>query len=53
MVVTLRSGRELENIKENDKMKNEKEKKAETREETKLGSLELVEETEKDEVQTE
>ena len=46
MVVTLRSGRELESIKEEQK-KTEKEEKEETGEETKLSSSELVEETEK------
>ena len=53
MVVTLRSGRELESRKENGKRMIDKEKKAETGEETKLGSSELVEETEKEEMQTE
>ena len=53
MAVTLRSGRELESSSKNKKRKTEKEKKAETGEETKLGSSKLVEETEKEEVQTE
>ena len=53
MAVTLRSGKELESIKENEKRKIEKENKAKAGEETKLGSSELVEETEKEEVQTE
>ena len=39
-------------IKENEKRKTEKEKKAETGEETKLGNSELVKETKKEEVQT-
>ena len=38
MLVTLRSGRELESIKENEKTETDKEKKEETREETKLGN---------------
>ena len=53
MAVTLRSGRELESRKENEKRKTEKEKKEETEEKTKLGSSKLVEETGKEEVQTE
>ena len=43
MVGTLRSGRELESIKEDDKKKTEKEEKEETGEETKLSSSELAE----------
>ena len=50
MVVTSRSGRELENRKEDEHKKTEKEKKEETRKETKFSSLELVEETEKEKV---
>ena len=38
MAVTLRSGRELENIKEDENMKTKKEKKEEIEKEIKLGS---------------
>ena len=44
MVVTLRSGREIENKKEEEKKKTEKEEKEETIKETKLSSSELTEE---------
>ena len=47
MVVTLRSGRELESRKEDEQKKTEKEEKEETGEETKLNSPKLVEEVEK------
>ena len=53
MEVTLRSGRELEKRKEDEKMMNEKDKQAETREETKLDSLEMTKEKRKVKVQTE
>ena len=49
MVVTLRSGREIESRKE-EKKKTEKVKKEETEKVTKLNSLDLAEETEKEEV---
>ena len=51
MVVTLRSGREFENIKEDEKRKTEKEKQAEIEEEIKLGSSEKIEESRKKKVQ--
>ena len=50
---TLRSGREFENIKEDEKMKIEKEKKAEIDEEIKLGSSEKTEESKKKKVRQE
>ena len=53
MVVTLRSGRELESRKEDEQKKTEKTKKEETGEETRLINSELAEETEKEEVQPE
>ena len=53
MVVTLRSGREIESRKEEKKKKTEKEDKEESGKETKLSSLELTEEAMKEEVQTE
>ena len=53
MVVTLRSGRELENIKEDEKMKTKKEKKEEIEKEIKLGSSENTEESRKKKVQQE
>ena len=53
MVVTLRSGREIERRKKKDKKKTEEEEKAETRKKTNLSSSDLAEETEKEEVQTE
>ena len=52
MVVTLRSGGELESRNEDEQKKTEKSKKEETREETKLGSSELAEKIEKKEEQT-
>ena len=52
MVVTMRSGRELESRKEDEQKKTKKEEKEETREKTKLSSSELAEETGKEEVQT-
>ena len=48
MVVTLRSGRELESRKEEKKKKTEKENQEETGKEDKLSSSELVKETEKE-----
>ena len=48
--VALRSGRELEKRKEDKKMMIEKEKQAETGEETKLGSSEMTEEKRKADV---
>ena len=45
MAVTLRSGREFENRKEDEKMKTEKEKQAEIEEEIKLGSSKKIEES--------
>ena len=53
MVVTLRSGREVENRKEEEKKKTEKVEGDETGKENKLSSSDLTEETEKAEVQTE
>ena len=53
MVVTLRNGRELESRKEGEKKNTEKEMKEETGKETELSSLDLVEETEKEEAQLE
>ena len=53
MVVTLRSGRELENIKEDEKMKTKKENKEEIEKEIKLGSSENTEESRKKKVQQE
>ena len=53
MAVTLRSGRELENIKEDEKMKTKKEKKEEIEKEIKLGSSENTEESRKKKVQQE
>ena len=51
MVVTLRSGREVESRKEEEKKKTEKKKKKEeTGKKTKLSSLELTEEIDKEEV---
>ena len=50
MAITLRSGRELEKRKEDEKMMTEKDKQAETREETKLDSLEMTKECRKAEV---
>ena len=47
MVVTLRSGRELESIKQDKHKKTEKTEKEETGEYTRLGNSELVEKTEK------
>ena len=47
MVVTLRSGREIERRKKKDKKKTEEEEKAKTRKKTKLSSSDLAEETEK------
>ena len=44
MAMTLRSGREFENRKEDEKMKTEEEKQEENEEEIKLGSLEKTEE---------
>ena len=52
MVVTLRSGKEIESINE-EKKKTEKVEKEETGKETKLSSSDLAEETEEEEVQTE
>ena len=52
MVVTLRSGREIERKKEEEKKNTEKLKKEETGKETKF-STDLVEEIEKEKVQTE
>ena len=53
MVVTLRSGRKLESRKEKERKKTEKTKEEETGKWDKLSSLELTEETGKEEVQTE
>ena len=53
MVVTLRSSRELKSRKDNEQKKTENIEKEETRKEDKLSSLELDEETEKEEVHTE
>ena len=53
MVVTLRSGRELESRKEEDKRKTEKDEQEETGKEDKLSNSEMVKETEKEEVQIE
>ena len=53
MVVTLRSGREIESRKEEEKKKTEKEGKEETGKETKLSSSELTEEAEKEKVHIE
>ena len=53
MEVTLRSGRELEKRKEYEKMMTEKDKQAETREETKLDNSEMTKERRKAKVQTE
>ena len=53
MVVTLRSGRELESRKDDGNKKTEKEDKEATGKETKLSSSELAIENEKEEVQTE
>ena len=50
MVLTLRSGKEIESRKEEEKKKTEKVKKEETEKGTKLNSLDLAEETEKEEV---
>ena len=52
MVVTLRSGRELEKRKEDEKMMTEKDKQAETGKETKLDNSKMTEERRKVEVQT-
>ena len=52
MVVALRSGRELEIRKEDEHKKTEKTEKEETGKDDNLSSLELAEETEKEEVQT-
>ena len=52
MVVTLRSGREVESRKEEEKKKAEKVEGEETGKENKLSSSDLTEETEKAEVQT-
>ena len=52
MVVTLRSGREIESGKEEEKKKIEKVEKEETGKKTKLSSLDLAEEVEKEKVQT-
>ena len=48
MAVTLRSGREFENRKEDEKRKTEKEKQAEIEEEIKFGSSEKTEESHKE-----
>ena len=53
MVVTLRSDREIESRKEEEEKKTEKVENEETGKETKFNSLDLAEETEKEEVQTE
>ena len=53
MLVTLRSGREIESREEEEKKKTEKEGKEETGKETKLSSLELTEEAEKEKVHIE
>ena len=53
MVVTLRSGRELESRKEDEQKKTKKTEKEETGEETGLSSSELDKETEKEEVKAE
>ena len=53
MVVTLRSGREIESRKEEERKKTEKVKGEKTRKENKLSISDLTEETEKAEVQTE
>ena len=53
MVVTLRSGGEIESRKEEDKKKTKKVEKEETRNETKLNSSNLDEKTKKKEVETE
>ena len=53
MVVTMRSGRELEIKKGDEEKKIEKTKEEEIEKDDKLSSLELVEETEKKEVQSE
>ena len=53
MVVTLRSGREIESKKEEEKKKTEKVEGQETGKENKVSSLDLAEETEKKEVQIE
>ena len=52
MVVTLRSGRELESRKEEEKKKTKKEKQEEIGKEGNLSSSELTKKTEKEEVQT-
>ena len=52
-VATLRCGREIENRKEEEKNKTEKEENEEIGKDTKLSSSELIEEVEKEEVQTE
>ena len=53
MAVTLRSGRELQKGKENEKMMIGKEKQAKTEEETKLDSSEMIEKKRKLKVQQE
>ena len=53
MVLTLRSGRNLERRNEEEHKKIEKTKKEETGKDDKLSSLEVAKETEKEEVQTE
>ena len=53
MVVTLRSGREIESRKEEENKKTEKVKGKETKKENKLSGFYLAEETEKEEVQIE
>ena len=53
MVLTLRSGREIESKKEAEKKKTKKEEKKETGKETKLSISKLTKEAEKEEVQTE
>ena len=50
MVVTLRSGRELESRKEDEQKKTKKMNKGETEKDDKLSSSELAEETKKEEV---
>ena len=53
MVVTLRSGKELESRKEEEKKKTEKDEQEETGKEDKLSSSKLVKEIKKEEVQIE
>ena len=53
MVLTLRSGRELESRKEDEQKKTEKAKKEEIGKDDKSICSELAEDTEKEEVQTE